>query len=317
MNATIRGKELGQFFTPRSTVEFMVDLADLRCDKDKIDMVLDACCGSGGFLIDAMADMWSKIDGKTSITDKEKATMKNDVVTKHLWGMDADKDERLPISRVARMNMVLHGDGSNKIFWIPDSLDKKISIEDGIDDDWKEEAEEIKKAILEDEIKFDVVLTNPPFSMIYERKKPDERVILEEYDIAHKVGSGDLRSSVKSNVLFLERYRDLLKLHGKLITIIDESVLNTSSEKDFRDFIKANFIIKAVISLPRNAFVNADAGVKTSVLYLMKKESPKEEQPAIFMAISKNIGHSDSGRKTPDLNDLPNILDKYRSFENA
>lgn len=314
LTATIRGKELGQFFTPRTAVEFMVEIADIKCNREKIDSILDACCGSGGFLIDAMANMWKEIKSNKSLSSAEKQKMRNDVVTKYLWGIDADKDERLPISRIARMNMVLHGDGSNRIYWLPDSLDKKIIIEKGIEDELREEAEELKKKLLEDKMKFDVVLTNPPFSMRYEKKKADEKAILEDYEIAHKDG-GELRSSVKSNVLFIERYKDLLKPHGKLITIIDESVLNTSSEKDFRDFIKKYFIIKAVISLPRNAFVNADTGVKTSVLYLMRKEKEDEEQPDIFMAISENVGHSDSGRKTPQLNDLPKILEAFKRFQ--
>jgi len=315
LTATIKGKELGQFFTPREVVKFMVEIADLECNREHIDTVLDACCGSGGFLIDAMVDMWSKIDANNSLTDVEKRKMKNNVVTQHLWGIDADKDERLPISRIARMNMVLHGDGCNRIYWLPDSLDKKIVIEEGIGDSLREEAEELKKVLLEGEKKFDVVLTNPPFSMRYEKKKKDEKAILEEYEVAKKPDSGDLRASVKSNVLFLERYKDLLKPHGKLITIIDESVLNTSSEKDFRDFIKRRFIIKSVISLPRNTFVKADTSVKTSVLYLMKKEHEDEEQPNIFMAISKNVGHNDSGKKTPKLNDLQRIAGEFRRFE--
>src|SRR3989338_1792119 len=312
LNATIRGKELGQFFTPRPVVEFMVELADLKCGREHIDNVIDACCGSGGFLIDVMSSMWKKIRYNTSLSSAEKEKMKLDVVTKYMWGIDADKDERLPISKIARMNMVLHGDGSNRIYWLPDSLDKKIIIERGTEDELKEEAEELKEKLIKEEMKFDAVLTNPPFSMKYEKKKQDEKAILEDYEIAHKIENGELRPSVKSNVLFIERYKDLLKPHGKLITIIDESVLNTSSEKDFRTFIKKYFIIKAVISLPRNTFVNADTGVKTSVLYLMKKQREDEEQPDIFMAISENVGHSDSGRKTPALNDLPKILEAFK-----
>jgi type I restriction enzyme M protein len=115
----------------------------------------------------------------------------------------------------------------------------------------------------------------------------------------------------------LERYRDLLKPHGKLITVIDESVLNTATEKEFRDFIRDNFVVKAVISLPRNAFVNADTTVKTSILYLIKKEKQGETQPDVFMAISKNIGHNDAGKKTPELNDLPKILEEFRRWERA
>ncbi|RLF97636.1 hypothetical protein DRN58_08435, partial [Thermococci archaeon] len=236
LSATIRGKDLGQFFTPRKVVEFMTKLADLKVGKDHIDTVLDACCGTGGFLIEAMSEMFHKVDEKKSWTDIEKEDIKNKIVRECLWGVDADKSPYIRISRVARMNMYFHGDGSNRIYWVPDSLDKKMIIEEEIDRELKNEAEEFKQ-IIESGFKFDVVLTNPPFSMRYESSKEDERKILEDYEIAYKGKTQRLRASLKSNVLFLERYHDLLKPHGKLITIIDESVLNANREKDFRDFI--------------------------------------------------------------------------------
>jgi type I restriction enzyme M protein len=315
LNATVRGKDLGQFFTPRSVVKFMTILADIKVTRDHIDSVLDIFCGSGGFLIEAMAKMFEKVKLNNSLSDDEKEKFRNMIVSQKLWGVDANKT----ISRVARMNMFLHGDGSNRIFWLPDSLDKDILIERGIDKELKEDAEEFKKLTENKEI-FDVVLTNPPFSMRYESSKEDEKKVLDKYEIAYSFGkeeSKKMKSSLKSNILSLERYRDLLKPHGKLITIIDESVLNASSEKDYRDFIKKNFIIKAIISLPRNTFVNQEAGVKTSVLYLMKKAKEDEKQPKIFMAISDNIGHTDSGKPCPEKNDLHEILSAFRRFENG
>src|SRR3989344_5569184 len=306
LNATVRGEDLGQFFTPRSVVKFMVKLANLRVDKEKTDTVLDGLCGSGGFLIEAMANMFEKIKNKNSLSNMEKDSLRLKIVTESIWGTDANKN----MSRISRMNMYLHGDGSNKIFWLPDFLDKNIELEEGIDDELKEEAGEFKKWA-EDGLKFDVVLTNPPFSMRYQIDKSDEKRIIDQYEIARK-NDGSLRGSLKSNVLSLERYYDLLKPRGKLITIIDESVLNTDSEKEFRDFIRRRFIIKAVISLPRNTFENAETNVKTSILYLIKKQNETEEQPAIFMAKSENVGHTDAGKPSSQLNDLPKIYEKFK-----
>jgi type I restriction enzyme M protein len=60
LDATVRGPELGQFFTPRDVVKLMVELAGVHVSKNKIESVLDACCGSGGFLISAMSEMLAK-----------------------------------------------------------------------------------------------------------------------------------------------------------------------------------------------------------------------------------------------------------------
>jgi type I restriction enzyme M protein len=314
LNATVRGKELGQFFTPRTVVKFMSKMADISVDKnyEKTDYTLDACCGSGGFLIEIMADMYNKID-KMNLTDTEKQKLKDKVVKENIWGIDAGKSAYMMISRIARMNMFLHGDGSNRIYYLPDSLDKEINTEEIEDRELLEESEELKKKF-KDGLKFDVVLTNPPFSMKYSISNSDEKKILQEYEIAKVDGTNRLKA-VKSNVLFIERYYDLLKPKGKLITIIDEAVLNTDSDQPFRDFIKKNFEIRAVISLPKNTFINAETSVKTSILYLVKKDKSSSEQPTTFMAICENVGHKDNGKPDLENNELPNILDKFKKFE--
>lgn len=56
LNATVRGKGLGQFFTPRGVVHYMVESTPLHVRVNKaneisenIPFVFDGCCGSGGF----------------------------------------------------------------------------------------------------------------------------------------------------------------------------------------------------------------------------------------------------------------------------
>lgn len=315
LNATMRGKELGQFFTPRAVVKFMTEMADLQVSRNHIDRIIDACCGTGGFLIETMAELSKKIEGVGSFTNKEKGELINKLKNEQLWGIDAGKSP--PIARIARINMLLHKDGGSRMYFA-DALDKELHIEDGIDDELKKDRIELKKKLNEDKTKFNVVLTNPPFSMKYEKKTPNEKRILENYQLAfetNKKGKKSLRSSLRSTVMFLERYYDLLEDNGKLLTVMDESILNTDSNQIFRKYIKDKFIIKAVISLPRNTFVKADTSVKTSILYLRKKKSSDELQPKIFMAICNNIGHNDSGRDYPDKNELPTILKKFWKFE--
>jgi hypothetical protein len=98
--------------------------------------------------------------------------------------------------------------------------------------------------------------------MTYERKKLGELVVLRDYVLATD-DAGKPCSSLRSSVMLIERYLDLLTLKddklgaGRLITIMDESVLNTLTAREFREFIMSKFIIKAVIALPRNSFVKA------------------------------------------------------------
>ena len=49
LNATMRGNDLGQYFTPRSIVKLGVRLANLKSDENYIDKVLDASCGQEVF----------------------------------------------------------------------------------------------------------------------------------------------------------------------------------------------------------------------------------------------------------------------------
>jgi len=313
LTATMRGRELGQFFTPRSVVEFMTKIADLQANRNYIDRVMDACCGTAGFLIEAMTIMRDKIKTDISLDGSEKNRLIKELTNECLYGIDAGKSP--PVARIARINMFLHGDGGSRIYFA-DSLDKDLVIEEGIDEELRRDRLELRRNLLDDNLKFDVVLTNPPFAMTYEKKKPNERRIFEKYVLAHKESKGAriLRASLRSNVMFLERYWELLKPHGKFLTIVDESLLNTSASRPFRDFIKEKFIIRAVISLPKNTFVNAGSSAKSSVLYLIKKGSEEESQPHVFMATSNNVGHSDSGKDSPELNDLPAILMKFEKF---
>lgn len=175
LSATIRSKDLGQFFTPRAVVKFMTKMADIQIKDNHVDTILDAFCGSGGFLVEAMAQTFEKVDSMRSKLDIEKKKLKDDIVENHLWGIDADKEELLPISKVARMNMYLHGDGGNRIYWLPDTLDKEIIIETD-DEELKREANELKE-LIEKGMKFDVILTNPPFCIKYKKKDKSEKRI--------------------------------------------------------------------------------------------------------------------------------------------
>ena len=312
LSATMRGKDLGQFFTTRSVVKFMVQLAVLKATRSQMDKVLDGCCGSGGFLIETMAEMGDQIAANDSLSHLEKGDLMSRLRKDTLWGVDAGTDPQ--IARIARLNMLLHRDGGSRIYQ-GDLLDKELLIETGTALALRLETEELQTALLGGTPqRFSVVLTNPPFSMNYEREDPAEARVLSSYQLATN-SKGKPRASLKSSAMFVERYWELLEDQGKLVTVMDDSVLNTATDQFVRDFIRQKFVIKAIIGLPKNAFVKAQSSVSTSILYLRKKTSPVEQQPAVYMALCSNVGHSDAGKDRPELNQLSSLLEEYRQYE--
>jgi type I restriction enzyme M protein len=305
----MRGEALGQFFTPRSVVKFMVAMARLTVTRNEMDTVLDGCCGTGGFLIEAMASMANSISELSSLTSRERERLLKQLQTQNLWGIDAGKDPQM--ARIARLNMLLHKDGGSRIYFA-DALDKRLRSERGVH---VPELDELRGELITKKKRFSCILSNPPFSMTYERKKPNEWAILRDYTLAVD-NDGKPRTSLRSSVMFLERYWDLIEDDGRLITVMDESVMNTLTARPFREYVLTKFVLRAVISLPRNTFVKAQGQVKTSALFLRKKTDPNESQAAVFMAIAENVGHSDSGKERPHLNRLPAILERFNEFEN-
>ncbi len=319
LDATIRGKDLGQYFTPRDIVQLMVDLADLKVTKQHTDSVLDACCGSGGFLINAMTKMAEKAKAIPGATNVEVKEILKKIKTNRIYGIDAGSDP--PIYRIARMNMYLHGDGGSNIFFA-DSLDKNIPQIGKSDMENDAQIAELRKMLLADKRKFDIILSNPPFSLNYSRDKKDEKHILDQYDLSNQ--NDHWKSSLLSSVMFLERYKDLVASDGKIFAIIDDSVLSGHNYKDIREYIRNNFIMKGIISLPGDAFRRAAARVKTSILILRLKH-PDEEQPSVFMAKSVYLGLDEKTAKRIGIsrNELADgketernrIVSEYRAFE--
>lgn len=311
LTATMRGRALGQFFTPRSVVKFMVKLADLKVTRSSTDSVLDGCCGTGGFLIEAMAAMSDRISANASLSNSERSRLMQHLRTEALWGVDAGTDPE--IARIARLNMLLHRDGGSRIYR-GDLLDKDLQIDPGSPLDYRLETDELRAELTGAGARcFSIILTNPPFSMNYQRKDPSEERVLRDYVLSVD-SKGKQRASLRSSVMFLERYWELLTDGGRLVTVMDDSVLNTASNMEMRDFIMDRFVVVAVIGLPKNTFVKAQGSVGTSVLLLRKKLRKSEQQPVIYMALCGNVGHTDSGKERPELNQLPDILDEFHSF---
>ncbi len=146
---------------------------------------------------------------------------------------------------------------------------------------------------------------------------------MDQYDLASYSKSS---SSLLSSLMFLERYKDLVSENGKILAIIDESVLSGDKYKSIRDYIRKTFIIKAIISLPGDAFRRQGSRVKTSIL-ILKLRKEDEKQPEIFMEtavylgltekIAKRIGISKEELNNGKKEETIRILDGFSKFESG
>jgi len=289
LSATMRGRALGQFFTPRSIVKMMTYLSDPKVTSDVQNKIIDGCCGTGGFLIEALTVMRNKVRNNISYSDLQKEKLNDIISNEAIFGIDLGKDP--PLARIARINMYLHGDGGSRIYYA-DSLNKDFNKQHSEDPEVIQNLMELKDFIKNGEL-FDIVLTNPPFSMKKETKNDTECEILKQYEISRKSKkTTELRPSLRSSILFIERYWELLKPGGKLLTVIDDTLLSSTMFKFVRNYIRDKFIIRAIISLPGDAFRVSGSRVKTSVLFLEKKIQ-NEKQPPVFTYFSEFIGVDD------------------------
>ena len=175
LGRTFRG-ELGQFFTPRVIVNFMVDLLNPQAN----ELICDPCAGSGGFLIKAFESVKETIDNKYIEIKKKKY---NELFPKNIELTENEQDKKTKLydsylveinkeqekeieqlskraifgtdanprmARVSKMNMIMHGDGHNGIH----HNDGLLNV-NGIFHD-----------------RFDVILTNPPFGTTLSQNSP-------------------------------------------------------------------------------------------------------------------------------------------------
>lgn len=92
--------ESGQVFTPDHVTSLMYRLIGVHKD----DVILDAACGSGAFLVKAMCNMISEAGGINTLTAKN-------IKSKQLYGIEFDRE----IYALACANMLIHKDGKTNL----------------------------------------------------------------------------------------------------------------------------------------------------------------------------------------------------------
>jgi len=216
-------KDLGEYFTPRHIVNFLVKLVNPKFG----ETVYDPFCGTGGILISAFFHI-------------KKSMPNNHASLKFLKENSVFGREISTTAKIAKMNMILIGDGHNNIKRI-DTLSKPIDGE------------------------YDVVITNMPFSQETEHGNL--------YDIPSKdANSICVQHCIKAISSTSE--------NGRIGIIVPEKVLFDKSYELLRERIYKTCRINNIISLPSGSFepyTNVQTSIiyLTKVNQKIKNESVK------------------------------------------
>jgi type I restriction enzyme M protein len=122
-----------------------------------------------------------------------------------------------------------------------------------------------------EELKFDVILSNPPFAGEVKVKQQ-----LMHYQLAKPAmkRAKDKQAKEERDVLFIERIMKMLKPGGRAAIVLPQGKFNNSSLAFIREWILRKARLLAVVGLHGNSF-KPHTGTKTSVL-LIQKYTDKE-----------------------------------------
>lgn len=270
LGSVFRG-DMGQYFTPRTVVRFVVDV--LR--PSPTDRVLDPACGSGGFLLYSLEHVQRAAEVRFRKDETARRNYWRDWAFRGLYGVEVNDQ----ISRVAMMGMILHEDGHTN-----------IAFADGL-----ESFEDLQRVNVElKEESFSVVMANPPFGSNIKRSSPKARhKYLDDFDF----GKG--RPSQRKEVLFLERCLDFLAPGGRMGIVLPESIFNAPTMEPVRQYVEERAFLDAVVSLPVETFVSSGANVKSSVMFVRKytKEEAKRVSREREIATTAVYKRRDQERK--------------------
>ncbi|MBX2909449.1 MAG: N-6 DNA methylase [Chitinophagales bacterium] len=269
----------GQFRTPRHIIKLMAELVAPQLGQ----RIADPACGTGGFLLGAyqyiLTDLVRKKDpGKLQKDEDgfERAAI-SAVLTQEVKSI-LDKsfvgyDIDTTMVRLGLMNMMMHG------------IDEpKIDYKDTLSKSYNEDSQ------------FDIVLANPPFTGNIDKGDINEGLKLP---------------TTKTELLFVERIFNMLKMGGTAAVIVPSGVIQNSGKafEAVRKLIIEKAELKAVIAVPSGAF-KPYAGVSTAILIFTKGG---ETNNVWFYDMQADGYTLDDKRNKIAESDLPDIVQRYKN----
>lgn len=252
-NATETKAGAGQYFTPRVLCESIVRLMRPTPQMS----VCDPACGTGGFLLAAYSYM------KAQSNDSEVLrALRED----KLYGKDITP---LVVSLCA-MNLFLHGlgvgfgrgaksNGANSESERADKKPPRALVSEG-------------DSLLElGNVRFDMVLTNPPFG-----KKSSTKIMGEDGSVKREsetyTREDFIATTSNKQLNFLQHIMSLLKVRGKAAVVLPDNVLfEGGAGEKIRKRLLSEFDLHTILRLPTGIFYAQ--GVKANVLFFDKYEA--------------------------------------------
>lgn len=269
----------GQFRTPRHIIKLMAELVAPQLGQ----RIADPACGTGGFLLGAyqyiLTDLVRKKDPAKLQKDEdgfERAAISAVLTQKVKTILDQSfvgYDIDTTMVRLGLMNLMMHG------------IDEpKIDYKDTLSKSYNEDSQ------------FDIIMANPPFTGNIDKGDINEGLKLP---------------TTKTELLFVERIFNMLKMGGTAAVIVPSGVIQNSGKafEALRKLIIEKAELKAVIAVPSGAF-KPYAGVSTAILIFTKGG---ETNNVWFYDMQADGYTLDDKRNKIAESDLPDIVQRYKA----
>ena len=268
-------QEAGQYFTPVPIAQFIIKSLPLdsimaeklsRKDGEILPYMIDYAAGSGHFITEFMHEIQDIInDCDTSKyieeTRKHLINWQNchfDWATDYVYGIE--KDYRLV--KVGKVGCYLHGDGLANVI-LSDGLANFCNNKE-----YKGKLRKQTNDGQKDNLQFDIVLSNPPYSVSSFRQTTRDYYTEQDFELYNSLTD----NSSEIECLFIERTKQLLKDGGIAGVILPSSILSNSGiYTKAREIILQYFDVVAIAELGSNTFMATNTN--TVVLFLRRRDN--------------------------------------------